>query len=193
MECNLKTHASVYIKNYLYTKKLPYFNWLNFWTAAVEDFWTANSGSIVAAASSSAESPDQSSNTTPVAKLNTFDYQGKIIVEILSLLLLLKAAKSLKIFCFCHICKWLNQIIVTLKFKIWVPFSIFSCLIFSYFPTWKRCFVFPKSSYFETGKNISKGQNLKFIFWVFWDFAAFIVLILLSLVLSSLSIQWRKV
>ena len=93
MEYNLKTHASVYIKNYLYTKKLPYFNWLNFWTAAVEDFWTANSGSIVAAASSSAESPDQSSNTTPVAKLNTFDYQGKIIVEMLSLLLLIKGGE----------------------------------------------------------------------------------------------------
>jgi len=55
----------------------------------------------VAAASSSAESPDQSSNTTPVAKLNTFDYQGKIIVEILSLLLLLlKEANSQKIFIF---------------------------------------------------------------------------------------------
>ena len=47
----------------------------------------------MAAASSSAESPDQSSNTTPVAKLNTFDYQGKIIVEILSLLLLIKGGE----------------------------------------------------------------------------------------------------
>ena len=51
-------------------------------TATVDDFWTANSGSIVAAASSTAESPDQSSSTTPVAKLNTFDYQGKIFVVI---------------------------------------------------------------------------------------------------------------
>ena len=62
----------------------------------------------MAAASSSAESPDQSSNTTPVAKLNTFDYQGKIIVEILSLLLLLllKEANSQKIFIFFgYICK----------------------------------------------------------------------------------------
>ena len=58
----------------------------------------------MAAASSSAESPDQSSNTTPVAKLNTFDYQGKIIVEILSLLLLLKEANSQKIFIFLVIC-----------------------------------------------------------------------------------------
>jgi hypothetical protein len=111
----------------------PYFNCLNFWTAAVEDFWTANSGNIVAAASSSAESPDQSSNTTPVAKLNTFDYQGKIIVEKLSLLLLLKAANSLKIY------------------------SIFSCLIHSYFSTWKGYFVFTKSSYFQTGKNFKSS------------------------------------
>ena len=107
----------------------PYFNCLNFWTAAVEDFWTANSGNIVAAASSSAESPDQSSNTTPVAKLNTFDYQGKIIVEILSLLLLLlNEANSQKIFIFLVISAN-NRIklllFVTLKFKIWAPFFYF--------------------------------------------------------------------
>ena len=83
----------------------------------------------MAAASSSAESPDQSSNTTPVAKLNTFDYQGKIIVEILSLLLLLlKETNSQKIFIFL-VTSANNRIrlllFVTLKFKIWAPFFYF--------------------------------------------------------------------
>ena len=117
-----------YIKTYLCAKLLPYFNWLNFWTAAVEDFWTANSGSIVAAANSSAESPDQSSNTTPVAKLNTFDYQGKIIVEILSLLLLIKGGEISEEFTFLVISannRTKLLLFVNLKFKILAPFFYF--------------------------------------------------------------------
>ena len=183
-------------------KLLPYFNWLNFWTAAVEDFWTANSGNIVAAASSSAESPDQSSNTTPVAKLNTFDYQGKIIVEILSLLLLIKGGEISEEFTFLVISannRTKLLLFVNLKFKILASF--FYIFLFDRFllPRFKRVSL--------QNQAISKPkicQNSKFQIHIlckntFWDYATFIVLsfvyllILLRLVLSSLSIQWRKV
>ena len=44
----------------------------------VDDFWNANSGNI--AAMQSADSPGSASAT--VTKLNTFDYQGKILCKV---------------------------------------------------------------------------------------------------------------